>query len=48
MFTARAASSAMVASEIADCIIIMSLAQRESTGTSVGENAVLVLKARNR
>ena len=31
-----------------DWIIIMTFAQRESTGTSVGENAVLVLKARNR
>jgi hypothetical protein len=48
IFTARAASSASVASEIADWIIISALAQRESTGTSVGENAVLVLNARNR
>ncbi len=48
IFTARAASSTTVASEIRACTIIMSLAQRDSTGTSVGENAVLVLKARNR
>ena len=37
-----------VPSEIDDCSIIMILAQRDSTGTSVGENAVLVLNARNR
>jgi len=48
MFTARAASSATVASEISACTIIINLAQRESTGTSVGEKAVLVLNARNR
>jgi len=45
---ARAASRAMVVSEMAAWIIIKPLAQRESTGTSVGEKAVLVLKARNR
>ena len=48
MFTARANSRAKVASEMLDCNIIAPLAQRESTGESVGENAVLVLKARNR
>jgi hypothetical protein len=48
MFTARAARIAMVTSETAACSIIRILAQRESTGTSVGENAVLVLNARNR
>jgi len=48
IFTARAASSATVANEISACTIIMSLAHRDRTGTSVGENAVLVLKARNR
>jgi len=48
MFTARAARSATVASEIIDCTIISTFAQRDSTGTSVGENAVLVLNARNR
>ena len=48
MLTARAASSATVVSEIIDCTIIMTFAQRESTGTSVGENAVDVLNARNR
>jgi hypothetical protein len=31
-----------------DWIIIRVLAQRERAGTSVGEKAVLVLKARNR
>jgi hypothetical protein len=48
MFTARAANSATVTSEMLACTIIITLAQRDSTGTSVGENAVLVLNARNR
>lgn len=48
MFTARAARSAIVAKDMDACTIISVLAQRESTGTSVGENAVLVLNARNR
>ncbi len=48
ILTARAASSATVANEISACTIISTLAHRERTGTSVGENAVLVLKARNR
>jgi hypothetical protein len=48
IFTALAAINATVASEIDACTIIISFAQRDSTGTSVGENAVLVLKARNR
>src|SRR5579872_525140 len=48
MFTARAASRAMVASEMSDCSIMRTFAQRESTGTSVGEKAVLVLKAMKR
>src|SRR5665213_2750284 len=43
---ARAASSAMTAREIVDCIITRTFAHRESTGASVGEKAVLVLKAR--
>jgi hypothetical protein len=47
-FTARAARMASVISEIDACSIIRTLAQRDSTGTSVGEKAVLVLKARNR
>jgi len=38
----------MVTRDIHDWIIIKVLAQRESAGTSVGEKAVLVLKARNR
>lgn len=48
MLTARAASSEIVVSEIVDCVIIISFAHRDRTGQSVGENAVLVLKARNR
>src|ERR1043166_8943185 len=48
ILTARAASSASTVREISDCIIISTFAQRVSTGTSVGENAVLVLKARNK
>ncbi len=48
MFTARAASKARVASEMLDCTITTTLAQRASTGVSVGEKAVLVLKARKR
>jgi hypothetical protein len=38
----------MVTKDMDDWIIIKVLAQRESAGTSVGEKAVLVLKARNR
>ena len=48
ILTARAAISATVISDIDACTIIISFAQRDRTGTSVGENAVLVLKARNR
>ena len=48
MFTALAAIKATVVSEIEACTIIISFAQRESTGTSVGEKAVLVLKARKK
>ena len=48
MFTARAAKRAMMAREIRDCSMVPSLAERESTAVSVGEKAVLVLKARNR
>ena len=48
MLTARAARTANAASEIIDCNIINALPQRVSTGVSVGENAVLVLNARNR
>jgi hypothetical protein len=48
MFTARAARSAIVTKDMDDWIIIKVLAQRESAGASVGEKAVLVLKARNR
>ena len=48
MLTARAASKPITSREIMACVIIRSFAQRDSTGTSVGEKAVLVLKARNR
>ena len=48
MLTARAANNAKVANEIDAWIIINTLAQRDRTGASVGENAVLVLNARNR
>lgn len=47
-FTARAATMAKVPSEIEAWMIISTFAHAESTGTSVGENAVLVLNARNR
>ena len=48
MLTARAAKSAMINSESSDCTIIKTFAHLSKTGTSVGENAVLVLKARNK
>ena len=48
IFTALAASNASTVSEIEDWTIIKTFAQRWRTGTSVGENAVLVLKARKR
>ena len=48
MFTALAASRATVASEMSAWTIINDLAQGESTGESVGEKAVLVLKDKNK
>ena len=48
MLIARAARMAITASEMIDCTIISPWAQRARTGVSVGENAVLVLNARNR
>ena len=48
IFTARAASKATIVREMIDCTIMPILAQRERTAVSVGEKAVLVLKARNR
>jgi hypothetical protein len=48
MLTARAANRAIISSESRDCIIINTFAHRANTGTSVGENAVLVLKAKNK
>ena len=48
MFTARAASRAIIVREINDWTIMPSFARRDRTAVSVGEKAVLVLKARNR
>jgi len=48
ILTARAAIKTIIVSEISDCAIIPSFAPRDSTAVSVGENAVLVLKARKR
>ena len=48
MLTARAATIAKVMSEMAAWVIISTFAHPERTGTSVGENAVLVLKATKR
>jgi hypothetical protein len=45
---ARDARRATMINEIADCSIVSTLAHRERTGVSDGENAVLVLKAMNR
>jgi hypothetical protein len=47
-FTARAAINATVISDIDACTIIITFAQRDNTGTSVGEKAVLELNARNK
>ena len=48
MFTALAASRITIVNEINDCSIIPTFAHLESAAVSVGENAVLVLNARNR
>jgi hypothetical protein len=48
MFTALATITATLVKEMHACTIIIPFAQRDNTGTSVGENAVLVLKARNK
>lgn len=48
MLTARATMTATEVKEITDWIIIIPFAHLDRTGTSVGENAVLVLKARKR
>ena len=48
MFTARAARRATIVREIKDCSIMPTFAQRERAAVSVGEKAVLVLKARKR
>jgi hypothetical protein len=46
--TARDATSAMVASEMADSAIISSLALTVSGNVSAGENAVALVKAKNK
>jgi len=48
IFAARAASRAIIVREINDWTIMPSFARRDRTAVSVGEKAVLVLKARNR
>lgn len=48
MLTARAAMRATVVSDISAWSIISTFAHRDSTGTSVGEKAVLAVKATNR
>lgn len=48
IFTARAARITMMVNEMVACAITSALAQRERTAVSVGESAVLVLKARKR
>jgi hypothetical protein len=48
MLMARAASSAMIAREMSDCVMTANFAQRPRTAVSVGEKAVLVLKAKKR
>ena len=48
ILTARAASNTTMVKEIIAWSIMSSLAHLESTGASVGDRAVLVLKARNR
>jgi len=37
-----------VPTEMEDCVMVITFAQCDNTGTSVGENAVLVLNARKR
>ena len=48
ILTARAANSAMINRESSDCSIIRTFTHLVSTGASVGEKAVLVLKAKNK
>jgi hypothetical protein len=48
MLTDLATMTATLVNEMHACTIIIPFAHRDSTGTSVGENAVLVLKARNK
>ncbi len=48
MFTLRASRTAAITNDVIACSIIISLAQRDSTGVSVGEKAVHVVKERNR
>jgi hypothetical protein len=48
VFTARAITSATSTSELADWMVIASLAQRDNGMTSVGLNAVVLVKERYR
>ena len=48
MFTARPARIAIVPNDSTLCVIISIFAHLVSGGVSVGENAVLVVNARNR
>jgi len=38
----------MINNDSRDCIIIKAFAQRANTGVSAGDNAVLVVKAKNK
>ena len=46
VLTSQDPEAALTNPEIDACVIVSTLAQRVRTGVSVGENAVLVLKAR--
>ena len=48
ILTARAANSTRISNEMRAWSIINSLAHRATTGVSVGDKAVLVVKARNK
>ncbi len=48
MLIALPATSTTMPSETIACSIVSNFAQRDKTGVSVGENAVLVVKATNK
>ena len=48
MLMARPATSTTTPREMIACNIVSIFAQRDSTGVSVGENAVLVVNATNK